>query len=178
MKDTQAPIRYARALLELALEGGQLSELDADFRKLTGLLDRHPEISHLVQNSTLSAGEKEDFLDKVFGGEISQSLIHGLKVIIRKNRFNQIREIQEAFHRLAEKEQGICEVRVITARPLQAAPATKLRLALQQKLKAEVRLLQETDPSLIGGMVLRFDGTEINTSFKNRLSELRQKLTL
>ena len=176
MKNYLAASRYARALLELALQSDELEKIDRDFLKLTELLDRHPEISHLVLNSTIPPAEKEDFLDKVFHAEVSRLLINLVKVLIRKKRFAQIREIQERYHELFEKKRGIQEVRVITALPLSNAGEEKLKKALQHKLKAEIRLLGETDPSILGGMILRFDGTEVNTSFRNRLAELRQIL--
>ena len=176
MKDSLAASRYAGALFRLALEANELEKIDGDFLKLTGLLDRHPEISHLVLNSTISRAEKEDFLDKVFQSEISRTLINLVKVLIRKKRFGQIRGIQEHFHKLFEKKRGIREVEVITASPLSPANEAKLKKALQARLKAEIVLTSGTDPSILGGMILRFDGTEMNTSFKNRLSELRQIL--
>lgn len=176
MTDYRASLRYSRALVEVAAERKELERADSDFHKVIGLLDRHPEISHLVLNSTISYEEKEDFLHKIFGPEISPTLLDFLKVLLRKKRFGQIGDIQSLFHRLCEKRRGIQEVRVITASPLTEAGEAKLKKALQGRLKAEIRLLAETDPAILGGMILRFDGTEVNTSFKYRLSEMRQIL--
>jgi F-type H+-transporting ATPase subunit delta len=64
----------------------------------------------------------------------------------------------------------------VSAFELTDALREKLLAALRKRLGADIRLLERTDPSLIGGLVLRFEGREIDGSFKSRLIELKQKL--
>ena len=176
MIDLKAAHRYARAFFQLSDQRSELQTIDQDFIKLCGLLDKHPEISHLVLNSTISRVEKEDFIDKVMGQDISKLLINFVKLLIRKKRFDGIRSIQKEFHSLYEKKKGIQEVVVVTAVPLSPSNEEKLKSVLKKKLHAEIRLVAEIDPAMIGGIILRMAGKEINTSFQGRLFEIRQKL--
>ena len=174
--DHKANLRYARALFGLAKERNEIRKIEKDFSELVALLKKHPEITRLVINSTISQAEKENFIDKILPPEFSKTLVQFAKVLIKKRRFAQIAFIQETFHRFYETEQGIQEVRVVTPVVLSSAAEKKLTQALKNKLKSDVYLVPEIDPDLMGGMILRFGGMEIDASYKNRLLELRQKL--
>ena len=176
MMDQQAAERYSRALFELAAERGELETVDKDFIRVRQLVDGHAEISHLLSNFTIALAEKEDFLEKIAPVEISRLLLHFLKVLVKKRRFRELSAVQEEFHRLFEKKQGIQEVRAVTAAKLSRTQEDRLCSVLKKKLHAEIRLVTEIDPDLLGGLVLRFDGTEINGSLRGRLEELKQRL--
>ncbi len=177
MADSLAVNRYARALLNLAEERGQLKEADLAMEQAAQIVDRHPEIRHLVLNSTISADEKEDFLGKVFPESFNRLVLDFLKVLVRKKRFRNLKDIQQVFRRLYEIRQGIKEVTVITAVALSPENEDRLTKMLAVRLKAEIKLVTRVDASLLGGMILQFDGNEINGSYKSRLNEARQILS-
>ena len=174
MIDYRAVRRYSRALFGLAEKQGELEAIDAQLLATRALLERSREISHLVMNSTIAFAEKEDFIGKIISG--SPLLVNFLKVLIKKKRFGLVAKIQEDFHLLLEKRQGIRQVEAVTAEGLSAENTEKLKTVLKKKLRSEIRLTVTTDPGLIGGLVLRFEGLEINGSYKQRLEELRQAL--
>ena len=64
----------------------------------------------------------------------------------------------------------------MTAEGMSADNEKKLIGMLEKKLKAQIRLVKEVDPRLIGGLIVRFDGTEIDASYQSRLAEIKQKL--
>lgn len=176
MGDSLAAPRYARALLFLAEERGELEQTDRYFAEVRKVVERHPEISHLVLNSTISFEEKEDFIEKVLPAAATKLVLHFVKVLIRKRHFRDVAEIQEKFHQLYEAKQGIQEVIVISAVPLPDGTVQKLKAILKKKLAAEIRLEKQTDPKILGGLILRFNGTELNGSFLGRLEKMRQQL--
>lgn len=176
MSKDRAASRYAEAIFGLAKEAKQLEQVDRELFRVRGILGQYPEVTHLVLNSTIAFSEKEDFLEKILGSGSNRLVLDFLKVLVRKKRFHEFREIQEIFHRLFEKSQGIREVTAISRSPLSADAEAKLTKFLEKKLTAKIRLLKETNPAIVGGLILRFDGMEIDASYKNRLSEIRQKL--
>lgn len=178
MIDRKAGARYAKALFEFAETRKESEAIDRGLRTVLGLLDKHPEISHLVFHSTISKAEKEDFIEKILGDQVPKTLLSYLKLLIRKKRFDEITLIQKEFHRLYEKKRGVLEVSVISAVPIASAAMQKLSGVLKKTLQAEIRLIPEVDEEMIGGLVLRFEGKEINFSFKSRLAEIRQRLTV
>lgn len=176
MMDQRASDRYARALLGLARERGELELIDATLIQLCELIDQNPAITHVILNSTIQDNEKGVFLEKLLIGNESELLKGFLKLLIKKRRFQELPGIQEKFHKLVEKEKGLLEVTAISAAPLSENNQNLLVSTLAAKLKAEIRLLQEVDKALIGGVIIRFEGREIDASFKSKLSDLKQRL--
>lgn len=176
MRDSRIGTRYAQALFRLSEESAQWERLEKELREATELVARYPEISHLLSNTTVSREEKEGFLEKVLPEKFSSLLVHFLKVLIKKRRFRDLAIIQEKFHRLYEEKKGLQRVRVETPFALEEPLKEKLRRALEKKFRKSVHLEAAVNPELIGGMVLDFDGTQIDGSFRTALHELEQKL--
>lgn len=168
--------RYARAFFQLVEERHLLEAVEKEFLQLVALLERYPEITHLVLNPTISETEKEDFIEKILSPDISDRLICFVKTLIKKRRFRELPFIQKEFHRLYEIKKGIQEVLVETAVPLTEKNKERLREVLEKKLQRQIRLLTQIRPEIIGGMILRFNGTEINAGYQNHLQELKQRL--
>lgn len=176
MKDLRASNRYSDALFNLAEERGELQAAEDGLAAVARLIGEHPQILRIVENSTISTEDKEALLSKIFSSLAPALVLNFLKLLIEKNRFSEIAAIQKIFHARFEAKKKIREVTVVVPRALTGEAETKLRALLNKKLASEIRLSVKTDPSLIGGLVLRFDGREVDASFKNRLREIRHKL--
>lgn len=176
MKDRRAIERYAAALFQSAEEKKELEVLDHHLLRTRELVQRHPEISNLLSNSTIALSEKEDFIDKIVPAGISRTLVHFLKVLVKKRRFHELPDIQEEHHRLFEKKKGIREVEAISAVPLSTRLEKKISEILAKKFNSEIRLISKTKPNLIGGFILRFLDRELDASIRGRLEEMRQRL--
>ena len=176
MKNHRVAIRYAKALLALAEERELLDRTEKEFLETRLLIERHPEITRLLRNTTLSREEKEDFIGKVLPEGFSSLVTNFLKVLIRKGRFEELSLVQEKFHQFYEIKKGREHVRVETAVRLDETLQEKLRRALEKKLKRTVTLEMEVRPEILGGLVLDFDGIRMDGSFRTTLQELKQKL--
>ena len=177
MMDHRAIRRYSEALFQLAEKQNLLSRVDDQLLLLRQLVEKHREIPHLVSNSTIALSEKEDFIQKVVPAGTLPLLINFLKVLIKKKRFKELVLIQEEFHRLYERKQRIEEVTVISAVPVSKNNTVRLQSTLEKKFNSNIRLVLKVDPEIIGGLILRFAGQEINAGFRSRLDALRQLLT-
>lgn len=176
MIDPRAGLRYAQALFGLAEKAGELERMEKELLEAKVLVERYPEISHLLK-TTLSREEKEDFVEKVSLPEgFSNLLVNFLKVLVKKRRFQELALIQERFHRLYEQKKGLQRVRVESAVGLDEAVQEKLRRTLEKRLRRTVYLETAVDPEILGGLILDFDGTQIDGSFRTVIHELRQKL--
>ena len=177
MKDHRIALRYAQALIGLADQGGNLDELDKELLETRELVEKHPEISYLLMNTTISRDEKEDFLEKILPEKTSALLLNFMKVLIKKRRFQDWPLMVEKFHALYEQRKGIQRVRVESAAPLDEILQDKLRRALEKKLKREIILEPAVNPALLGGLILDFEGNQIDGSYRTALQELKQRLT-
>ena len=74
-------------------------------------------------------------------------------------------------------EEGICEVTAITASKMDDALSEKLKNKMCAVTGKKVVLNTVVDPSILGGIVVKVDNKQIDTSVKTRLNELAQQLT-
>lgn len=176
MSDIAAAGRYTRALFELAEKENNLVEIDQGLHALAKILESKPEILRLATNPTLTDREKHSLALIALGGNKSGLLERFLRVLIEKKRFALLPRVQKIFHDHFEKKQGVQEVELFSAVPFSGEMREKFRQVLAKKLRSEIRLIPRTDRDLLGGFILRFDGKEIDCSFRNRLHEIRQKL--
>ena len=187
MSDTIAAGRYTRALFELAEKEGHLAEIDAALHALAKVLTAQPKLLLLLANPTLTNHEKYALALSALASKKTGLLERFLHVLIDKKRFALLPEIEKIFHDRFEKKQGVQEVEMVSAAPLSSGFLEKLKAVLTKRLRAsplatgpeartEIRLIPRTDRGLLGGFILRFNGKEIDCSFKNRLYEIQQKL--
>jgi F-type H+-transporting ATPase subunit delta len=176
MSDVIAAGRYTRALFELAEKDGSLAEIDAALEALAKRLETQPKILLLMSNPTLTDREKNALALSTLAGKKTGLLERFLRVLIDKKRFALLPEIRNIFHAAFEKKQGVQEVEMFSAVPFSAGVLEKFKAALTKKLRSQIRLIPKTDRGILGGFILRFEGKEIDCSFRNRLHEIQQKL--
>lgn len=176
MNEIRVNNRYARALFQLAKKAGNHAEIDLWLRRLTEGLMCHPGATRLIRNPTISEQEKIHFIEKLFPEGTPPLLKNFCKVLIEKKRFCILPEVQKIFHAMHEREEGILEVELLSVVPFSEKILEKLKKMLAAKLRFEIRLIPKIEASLVGGFLLRFDGKEIDCSFKNRFHEIAQQL--
>lgn len=176
MSDVIAAGRYTRALFELAEKEDHLAEIDAGLHALAKTLETQPKILLLMANPTLTNREKYALAISALADGKTGLLERFLRVLIDKKRFALLPDIQKIFHDRFEKKQGVQEVELFTAVPFSSEALGKFKTTLTQKLHSVIRLIPRTDRGLLGGFILRFDGKEIDCSFRNRLHEIQQKI--
>lgn len=176
MKRSEVAVRYAKALFETAEAKDLLETLNQELAIFSETLGKNPVVLKLVNNSAVSADEKEKFLEKILCGKSSDLLLHFLKVLLRKKRLAQLNIIQLEFQRLYEQKQGLREVSVVSAVALSEPFKNRLSVHLSKVLGTKIRMLSEIRPKILGGIILRFGHHQYNASFRNRLETIRQRL--
>lgn len=178
MKDYQAAKRYAEALFGLIQDRKQAEQIETELKSVTMLLRKEPAFGLFMANASIPLREKEALADKALAAQVSALTANFVKVLIKKKRFGEIEAIQTAYHKLYEKSLGILGVEVVSAEKLSDGNKKKLEEVLKKKLRSEVRLVNEIRPDIIGGLVIRFGGKQIDGSYRGWLDSLRQSLLL
>lgn len=168
--------RYARALFELCHTE---AEMDAVARELEELAQafrvtdhayeflNHPGIPFDRKRAVLNAAMKPD-MPKPSAGLI--------KLLVKHRRMHLLTEVLAEFQRLQKRRYGIVEVEIETALPLSPAAKSELSHALSRLIRREVRLAEELNPNLIGGVRLRLEDRVIDASIAGRLDRLRAQI--
>ena len=168
---------YAEALFETGIELKKLDDLYEEVQVLQEILKDNPDFSRLMNHPKILKEEKEQIMESVFKGRLSDELTGFLSVIIANKRYAEIDSILECF---------VLEVKEYKNIGI-ASVATPLKLSDAQKKAVEQRLLETTkyvsmemnysvDESLIGGMVIRIGDRVVDSSIKTKLANLEKEL--
>lgn len=167
---------YAEALFGAALEDGVLEPVRKELEELNGLFKDSPEFLTMLSSPALTPAEKSSVIENVFGGKVEAHLYNFLRILSDKGRAEAFPEIVEEFRDLCRDHDGIILVEASTAVPMTEAQKAKLCEKLAVSTGKKIELKNIVDPSLLGGVVLRYEGSEIDGSVKERMNSLRQKL--
>ncbi len=166
---------YAQALFELSLEQNDLTEVYNDLTECSKIFDDNPDFVSLLDSPVIMRDEKHDIINKVFGSD--GGTVHDLICLVTdKNRIRYFTKIAEAFNVLYDDHMGIREMTVVTSTPLKPDTREKLIRKLEEKSGKKVKLKEEVDPSILGGIVLKMGDSMIDDSVKGRLESIARQL--
>ena len=69
MIQNRAAIRYAKAILEFALEQKAEEAVQRDFEQVTATLEQSKDLAKLLESPVMEASEKKEVLGKIFSNQ-------------------------------------------------------------------------------------------------------------
>ena len=94
-----APVayRYARSLMQLAIEQNQLVAVQEDMRLVANTCAGSRDLVLLLKSPVVKGDKKDKILDRVFAGKIGTMTSAFMGILVRKGREAMLPEIAEAF---------------------------------------------------------------------------------
>lgn len=169
--------RYAKALFDLARLEKQLAPIRERLEQMDRMIRTQPELLDLCRNPIYTLEEKKRVLSSL-GDQIGSPplLRRFMELLIQKNRLRQLPEIATVFGVLVDEENGLEHVRVRVAKSLSKEQETSLKGQLETIMRRDLDLIVESDPSLIGGIVVHTGNRVYDGSVKGQLQGLRREL--
>lgn len=163
---------YAQALFEFGLEENNLNGIAGELAALSLIFDAEPELIKLLSSPTIPLSEKSSLLERLFKTRVSEGVYSFLCILTEKKRIRYFSSIAMVFKEKYNAHDGIVEIIAITASPINPALREKLLVRLELLTGRKVELVEKVDASILGGIVLNYGNTEINSSIKFRLDTL------
>lgn len=170
-------LRYAKALYDLAAEKQQVNEYREQLHIFGAAMSENSDFADLLCGKLVSAAAKKQIIEQTFAG-MEQNIKNALFVMIDKNRENAFLSIVEAYDDLCDEAEGIQQIIVKTARPLDEAEEVALCDSFAKKLGGKVRLKAAVDKELIGGISVQIGDTVYDASIAKQLQSLQQTLAV
>ena len=168
---------YARSLLDLAQDSGEVQAVAEELDELLAYGERDEEFMHFLTNPLTEPARRRQSLEKIFRGKMSDLTLDGLQVINRKGRMELLPAIVRAYKDERRKREGWVEVEVVSAVPLTDALRERLRQAVDRRTGKKSEIKEVVDPSILGGLVVRVEDEKIDTSVARELAVLSARLS-
>ena len=174
MAKTAQARRYAQAVFEIALEKNELDKWQADLSRIA-VLGEDPEVAHLLENPKLTFENKKKVLASVIK-DVSPSAMNLVYMLVTKGNITLVTEISNEYQALLDKQRGIERASVITAVPIDEADKKQLETRLGAVVNKKVIVKSEVDPEMLGGIVARIGGRQLDGSVWTRLAALKNEI--
>ena len=174
MSVTRIATRYAKSLIELAIDQNKLEQVSSDISTLRGAAANR-EFYMFLKSPIIHADKKMAVLNALFKDKMDVLTLTYLNLLVNKGREMYLPEIAAEFAIQYKALKHITSVTVTSAVALSDAVLNGLR---QQLLASGVTtenldIITKVDPDLIGGFVLEFDNKRYDASIANKLAELK-----
>jgi F-type H+-transporting ATPase subunit delta len=171
------PGRYATALFELAQEAKTIDKTGSDLDRFQALLDGSEDLKRLVRSPVFGAAEQIGALDAIMTrARISGLAANFIKLAATNRRLFAISDMISAYRALVAQERGEVTAEVTAAEKLTAAQITKLKSALKASVGRDVQLAQKTDPSILGGLIVKVGSRMVDNSLRTKLQNLKTSM--
>lgn len=168
--------RYAKSLIDVAVEKDILEAVKADVELLQGAIKASPEFKSLLRSPIIKADKKLAILQAICQGRVSDITVAFCRLLTSKGRENALPEILDAFKEQYNALKGIQQVKITTAQPM----SEEVKDILLNRLKAatgfnQVELTAQVKDELIGGFILEFNNNLVDASIQRDLRDIKRQ---
>lgn len=176
MPNPRLASRYAKSLIDLAIEKGQLEQVFADMQWLQAVNKSNKDFVNLLRSPIIKSDIKKKILDAVTAGKLSQLTAAFNTLLISKGRESNLPEIVNAFIDQYKKHKNIQVIKLTTATPV----SDSLKKAIVEQVKKtagfqHIELEEKVNPELIGGFVLQVGDQLVDASIAYDLKTIAKQ---
>ena len=168
---------YSQALYELATEEKNLNDVEEHAVSIIKLISQSEDFNSLIKDPTNKQDDQLNSINMIFERFNLNSLLKKfLNFLVMKRRFFYVEKILKDFVMICSKNRGEISAKLIVAKELNENEINKIKDELSQNFGSNVKLNYNYDPDLIGGLIMQVESVMIDTSIKNKLQQIENKM--
>ena len=169
--------RYSLALYELASDGNVLESIESQSSSILNLISSSKDFSNLIKDPTNS---QEDLLKIINGfsdnNKFESLFKNFLSFLVIKRRFFYVEQILKSFIETCSQKRGELKAELKSAKELSEDQISKITSELTENFSSKIKLNYKHDESLIGGLIVQVGSTMVDTSIKNKLQQIENRM--
>lgn len=180
MSEFRVATRYAKSLLDLAIEQNALEDVHRDMQLFDQICTQSRDFWLLLKNPIINHEKKLHVLESLFKDKVHHMTASFFEIITRKNRESVLASIAKEFHRQYNVFKGVEQAVVTTTFAINDQLREHFKQIVDQTEgtgDGGVELAEVVDESLIGGFVLKIGGQQLDASILSKLKELKLKFS-
>ena len=175
MSDLRVASRYAKSILDLAQERGELEQVYQDMQLFSQTVNSSRDLELALRNPIIKHDKKRAILQALFNGKVTQMTLSLFDIMTSKNREAILPEMATEFVRQYQQVKGINKVFVTTAVPLTEELRQRVIDMVVKETGGTALLEEKVDPSILGGIILKVGDRQLDESLRNSLRKLKTK---
>ena len=176
MPNPRLASRYAKSLIDLALEKGELEKVFADTQWLQQVIKGSRDFANLLRSPIIKADKKEKIVEAIIGNKVTNITSLFIRLLIAKGRENNLPEIISSFISQYKQYKHIHPVKLTTATPIN----DNLKQAFIDQIKKtsdmqNIELQTVVNADIVGGFVLEAGDKLIDASVAYDLKQIARQ---
>jgi F-type H+-transporting ATPase subunit delta len=172
----QVASRYAKSLIDLANEKGNLEVVKIDMEQIAAVIKSSSELQAVLNNPIIKTDKKQNILNSLFSDKIAPEILAFFDIMVRKGRSAIVYATALEFIREYNELKGIVKAEVTSAAPLSAANIEALKTIIGEQINAQIILTNKVDSTLIGGFIVKVGDRQIDATLAGKLNKLERYL--
>lgn len=169
--------RYAKAMLELGVEAGNVDAMVEETDRVAQAYATSPELQRVLGDPLVPYASKKGILtDLAAALTLGPVAKNTLLILGDRRRLRLLPEVAQLLREMNDLRKGVVRAEVTSAVNLSDAFYERLRQQLEKMTGKKVVLDKKTDPTLIAGVVTRIGDQVFDGSIQSRLQSLKNAL--
>jgi len=163
--------------MDVGIPGGEAERFGADLGNLAAVFRANKMLAGTLLNPMYRLEDRMDLMNKVSGAlEVSAAVMKFMDILVEIRQIRLIEEIESAYAKLDDELAGRVRATIEAPTELSAGTLSEIKSRLAEITGKDVVLNFTTDPSLIGGLVIKMDNTVIDGSIRTQLEVMKAKM--
>jgi F-type H+-transporting ATPase subunit delta len=177
MSTRASATRYARALLDVALQESDPEQVEQQLTSLAQIFASSPDLQKALTHPAVPVTAKRGVVDEL-GARLALAPPAGklLRLLADRDRLALIPDLAAVYRERLQEHRRVITAEITTATPMPPERAAQLQQRLSQATGRTVTVTTKVDPALIGGAVARVGSTVFDGSIANQLQQMRDRL--
>ena len=175
MKQTRAALRYAKAVLDLAIDLKKADEVNENMQFISSTIDDTKDLQIMLGSPVIKAEQKKDVLKAIFGEGINTISLGLINQLVDNKRLAILDDVAKQYTIIYDHFKGTQIAKVTTAIPLTDDLKEKVLIKVKGIIGKKVTLENIVDPSIIGGFILRVGDKQYDASILGKINNLRRE---
>jgi F-type H+-transporting ATPase subunit delta len=169
--------RYSLALYELAAEANMLGDVEDHSSSFINLIASSKDFKSLIKNPTNNKDDQLNALKEISEQyKLNELLTKFLSFLVAKRRFFYVDVILKSFVETCSTKRGELKAELTSAKNLTEDEVSSIKEELTKNFSSKIRLNYKYDKSLIGGLIVQVGSTMVDTSIKNKLQQIENRM--
>ena len=174
---TDVSLQYARALFELA-NSDEKKEFYETLLVLEKVIIEESEVLKVFEHPLLTPDQKKEIIKKTLDNKVSDTFLNFMYVVIDHHRINELSNIASSYKIILDDYLQQKEVLVYSSYPLTNNQKEDLCERLEKHYHKQIKLLENVDSSLVGGIKIVVDNEIIDATILNKLEKVIDSIKL
>jgi len=169
--------RYALALFELSEESKKIDVIEEQVNAILQLITASKDFNNLIKDPTINQDDLVKVITKISDNFKLDDLIKNfLLFLVNKRRFFYVEQIMKGFVEICSEKRGELKAELKSAKELSGDELNKITDELTKNFSSKIKLNYNHDKSLIGGLIVQVGSTMVDTSIKNKLQQIENRM--